>query len=63
LKDVGGVLDVQRVKLFNKTGVNYSSATIDINSNLSPDGSELMIPKNAIVELKFPETDIIGKAK
>ena len=26
------------------------------------DGSELMVPKNAVVELKFPETDIIGKA-
>ncbi|MAH44369.1 hypothetical protein CMI37_00975 [Candidatus Pacearchaeota archaeon] len=63
LKDVSGVLDVQKVKIFNKTGTNYSSATIDINSNMSPDGSELMIPKNAIVELKFPETDIIGKAK
>jgi hypothetical protein len=63
LKTVDGVLDVTKVKVFNKTGVGYSSSTIDINSNLSPDGEGIMIPKNAIVEIKFPTTDIIGKSR
>lgn len=63
LKTVEGVLDVIKVKVFNKTGVGYSSSTIDINSNLSPDGERIIIPKNAIVEIKYPTTDIIGKSK
>jgi hypothetical protein len=63
LKTVDGVLDVIKVKVFNKTGVGYASSTININSNLSPDGERIIIPKNAIVEVKFPATDIIGKSK
>ena len=63
LKNVSGVLDVLKVNLRMKTGTNYSGASIDINRNLSPDGNELIIPKNAIVEIKFPATDIRGKAK
>jgi phage-related baseplate assembly protein len=58
-----GVQDVIKARVVNKTGTSYSSSTIDINSNLSPDGNQLMIPKNAIVEFKFPETDFVGKAK
>ena len=58
-----GVQDVIKARITSRTGTNYSSATIDINNNLSPDGNQLMIPKNAIVEFKFPETDFVGKAK
>ncbi len=61
LKKVRGVLDVVKVKLTNKYGANYSDTIIDINKNLSPDGSYLVIPKNVIVEIKFPKTDIRGK--
>ena len=63
LKKVDGVLDVIKVKIVNRTGIGYSSATIDIDKNLSPDGSYLIIPKNAIVEFKYPETDIKGKIR
>lgn len=63
LKSVDGVLDVIKVKVFNKTGVGYASSTIDINSNLSPNGESIIIPKNAIVEIKFPATDIVGKSR
>ena len=63
LNNVPGVLDVVKARLFNKTGANYSSATININKNLSPDGDRLIIPKNAIVEFKFKNTDFVGKAK
>ena len=63
LKNVSGVLDVLKVRLGNKTGTNYSSATIDINANLSPDGDMLIIPKNAIVEFKYRNTDFVGKVK
>ena len=63
LKKVKGVLDVIRVKLVNKSGSDYSGVEIDMNANLSPDGSYLVVPKNAILELKFPDVDIKGKIR
>ncbi|MBV02868.1 MAG: hypothetical protein CML45_00590 [Rhodobacteraceae bacterium] len=63
LKEVSGVLDVLSVKIFSKTGANYSNSSININSNLSGDGSQLIVPNNAILELKFPEVDIVGKLR
>ena len=63
LKKVEGVLDVTKVKVASKNSGNYSSAAIDINDNLSPDGSYVIVPNNAILELKYPEVDIIGKIR
>ena len=51
------------MKLVNKTGADYSSVTIDINDNLSPDGDYLIVPKNAVVEIKYPMTDIEGRIR
>jgi hypothetical protein len=63
LKQVDGVLDVVKVKLVNKTGANYSNASLTIDKNLSPNGDYLIIPKNAVAELKYPEVDIKGKVR
>tara|TARA_R100000152_G_C6604657_1_gene60569 strand:+ start:58 stop:438 length:381 start_codon:yes stop_codon:yes gene_type:complete len=63
LKKQTGILDVVKVKIVNKTGGQYSAAAFDINKNLSPDGSYLICPKNAIFEIKFPEADIKGKVR
>ena len=63
LKEAPGVLDVLKVRLVNKTDSNYSAASIDVNANTAPDGNYLMVPKNAIVEIKFPEVDIQGKVR
>ena len=63
LKSVSGVLDVLKVKVVNKTDTNYSGASIDIDKNTSPDGNMIVVPKNAIVEIKFPGTDIVGTAR
>tara|TARA_Y100000310_G_C20636226_1_gene791294 strand:- start:31 stop:1827 length:1797 start_codon:yes stop_codon:yes gene_type:complete len=63
LKKVKGVLDVVKVKLANKSGSDYSGVEMNINSNLSPDGSYLIVPKNAILELKYPDIDIKGKIR
>jgi hypothetical protein len=60
---VPDVLDVLNVKVIAKNGVGYSPAEIDINDNTSPDGDSIIIPRNAIVEVKFPEVDIVGKVK
>ncbi len=63
LKGVDGILDVTRVNIRNKTGPNYSSITLDIGDNLSPDGSYLVVPKNALVEIKYPDVDIKGRIR
>jgi len=63
LKDVPDVLDALDVTVISKTGVGYSEAQIDINDNMSPDGDSIIIPRNAIVEIKFPEVDVVGKVK
>jgi len=63
LKSVPGVLDVVKVKITNKDGSQYASTYFDINSNMSPDGSYLIAPANAIFEIKFPEADIKGKIR
>jgi len=63
LKDVVGVLDVLKVKVFVNTGGQYSNASLNFEENISSDGSYLIVPNNSILELKFPEIDIVGKVK
>ena len=63
LKNVRGVLDVMKVKLTNKVGGSYADTLLNINNNLSPDGSYLLVPNNGIVEIKFPTQDIRGKVR
>ena len=63
LKDIDSVLDVTSVKINNKSGGQYSPTTFIINKNMSPDGSQLLCPANAIFEIKYPEVDIRGKIK
>jgi len=63
LKKVTGVLDVNHVKIINKSGTQYSNIQLNINDNLSPDGTMLLIPKNVVAELKFPRADIKGSVK
>ena len=54
LSNIEGVLSVSSVKITNKTGANYSNVQFDINDNTAPDGSSIIIPKNAVAELKYP---------
>ena len=63
LSEVEGVMSVSSVTIRNKKGANYSSVTFDVGGNTSPDGSSVVIPKNAVAELKFPSVDITGKIK
>ena len=63
LKDVEGVLDVSKVKIHSRSGGVYSSSAININENMSQDGSYVTAPGNAIFELKYPEEDITGKIR
>jgi len=60
LKDVKGVLDVVRVKIYNKSGGLYSNINYDMDRHLSSDGRYVNCPDNVVFELKFPNTDIKG---
>ncbi len=63
LNKVNGVMDVVKVKIINKNTSGYSNVVFPIQQNLSPDGDYLLTPKNAVLELKFPEVDIKGKLR
>jgi phage-related baseplate assembly protein len=60
LSKVEGVADVKTVRVEQKRGANYSSVNINFDEALSPDGTYIMTPKNAIMELKYPNRDIKG---
>jgi hypothetical protein len=63
LSKTRGVIDVKSVKIKNVHGGDYSSTTFDFSKVLSKDGSYYMIPKNVILELRFPDKDLKGKVK
>ena len=60
LNGINGVLDTTNIKLTQKFSSNYSSTTIDFEENMSMDGRTLYVPEDVILELKFPDTDIVG---
>ena len=63
LQGVDGIVDVLSVKVTQKTGAAYSDTYFDIDSQTSADGRYIDVPKNAILEVKFPDQDILGAVK
>jgi hypothetical protein len=64
LNQVEGVVDTTNVKVVQKTGLNYSSNILfDIQENTSPDGRYIMVPDNAVLEIKYPTADIKGNIR
>ena len=55
-----GVLDTVKVELEPRHSNNYSGTTINFARHMSNDGRTLFVPEDAILELKYPNTDIIG---
>ena len=62
INKVPGVVDTTNLRTKIKTGSSYSPIIISINDVKSNDGTYLKAPKNAIFEIKFPNTDIKGAA-
>lgn len=60
LGKVDGVSDVRKVDVFQKVGGSYAGTRIDLDEALSRDGTYIKTPKNVIMELKFPDSDIKG---
>lgn len=63
LNNVEGVYDVKKVKAFNKSGGSYSGIDLDMDNILSKDGTYYKVPRNVILELKYPDFDIKGAVK
>jgi hypothetical protein len=62
LKEVDEVLDVVNVKIVSKSGSSYSSASYDVETNLSPEGRVIYIPHDFVWEVKF-QSDISGTVR
>lgn len=60
LNKVDGVSDIRNVKIVNKNGSNYSSDYINLLRYTSSDGRKIIPPYNVVLEVKFPNSDIIG---
>lgn len=63
ISKVDGVLNVKKVKLYNKSGGLYSSLSVNMKDLQSSDGTYYKCPQNAIFELKYSNDDIRGFAK
>jgi hypothetical protein len=63
LNKMKGIIDVTKVKIVQKSGLNYASNPVDINMLYSADGSYIDCPKNVVFEIKYPAVDIKGTIK
>lgn len=64
INKLDGIVDVTSVKVTQKTGTGYSSdIRFVIDENMSPDGRYIVVPENAILEIKFPDIDIKGSIR
>ena len=60
LNDLPEVLDVKTVKITSQYGTNYSGSEYEAEANISTDGRFIKVPEDVILEVKYPNTDIIG---
>jgi hypothetical protein len=60
LNDLDSVIDTQDVQIKQRFGENYSPFAFDINGATTDDGRFIIVPENAIMELKSPDENIIG---
>jgi len=58
-----GIVDISKVEIVNKKNGSYSTIPLDLMKILSRDNTYYKTPKNVVLEIKFPELDIRGKAK
>lgn len=60
LNDLDLVVDTQDVQIKQKFGSNYSGYAFDIEGATTDDGRFIIVPENVVLELKFPDENIIG---
>jgi len=62
INKIKGVVDTIKVTPEIKSGGAYASISIEIDEIMSKDGSYISPPKNVVLEIKNPSTDIKGSA-
>ena len=60
LNKLDSIVDVKNVTIKLKKDGNYSSVQLSLKDILSKDGTFYNVPKNCILELKYPKNDIKG---
>jgi len=60
LNDLPDVIDTTYVKVVNKQCAGYSSSSYDVENNITGDGRFVVVPENVVLEVRYPEKDIIG---
>lgn len=57
------VVDASSVSIVKKYGANYSNFAFNVDKSLSSDKKVLYVPENCILEVKFPDQDIVGSVQ
>lgn len=60
LRKIKGLLDVKNLQITNITATGYSSVKYDVKKNTTADERFVLIPNNAVYEIKNPDVDIKG---
>ena len=60
LNRITGVVDVKKVAVESAIGGTYSSTTLNFDNIMSKDGTFVKVPKNVILELRYPNIDLKG---
>lgn len=63
LISVNGVIDVSKIRVFQKRTGDYSSFEYDLDDNLTVDGKSIEAKAGVIFEIKYPLDDISGSAR
>ena len=59
-----GIVDVTRVKVIQKTGLGYANEVLfNVDDNMSEDDRYIVVPDNAVLEIKYPDQDIKGSIR
>jgi hypothetical protein len=53
-------VDTKNVKIINKFGTGYSDNSYDVESNVSADGRYIFVPEDTVLEIRYPNIDIVG---
>ena len=56
-------MDCLNVEVVLKSGLPYSTTRYNLQKSISADGTELTVPKNVVLEVKYPNLDIKGTLK
>jgi len=60
LNRITDILDVVSVDVVQKRTFPYSNVRFDLDANTSPNGSYIVVPKNVVLEFRYPARDIQG---